>query len=254
MGIGLVDPILPAIAKNLDATPSQVSLLFTSYFLVTAALPITGYVSSRIGGKKTLLIGLAVIVVFASLSGLSGSVEPTHRLPRWLGPGQRTLRGHRPGRHCGRGKRRCRNGDHPLRGGARPGYFPRPAPRRPAGRLAVAGAVLRHRRAHGGSLHRAHRVVAQNPVARAEGPAARPATGFGAQGTADDGGQRPVLQLRLLHHPRLHAVHPGHGRLRHRRGVLRLGRGRCGLLGLRGARAAEPLSAPPGCSPARWPS
>ena len=35
MGIGLVDPILPAIAKNLDATPSQVSLLFTSYFLVT---------------------------------------------------------------------------------------------------------------------------------------------------------------------------------------------------------------------------
>ena len=30
MGIGLVDPILPAIAKNLDASPSQVSLLFTS--------------------------------------------------------------------------------------------------------------------------------------------------------------------------------------------------------------------------------
>ena len=36
MGIGLVDPILPAIAKNLQASPSQVSLLFTSYFLVTA--------------------------------------------------------------------------------------------------------------------------------------------------------------------------------------------------------------------------
>ena len=75
MGIGLVDPILPAIAKNLDATPSQVSLLFTSYFLVTAvAMLVTGFVSSRIGGKKTLMIGLALIVVFASLSGLSGSV------------------------------------------------------------------------------------------------------------------------------------------------------------------------------------
>jgi MFS transporter, ACDE family, multidrug resistance protein len=75
MGIGLVDPILPAIATNLDATPSEVSLLFTSYFLVTAvAMLITGFVSSRIGGKKTLLIGLAVIVVFSSLSGLSGSV------------------------------------------------------------------------------------------------------------------------------------------------------------------------------------
>lgn len=75
MGIGLVDPILPAIAKNLEASPSQVSLLFTSYFLVTAiAMLVTGFVSSRIGGKKTLMIGLALIVVFASLSGLSGSV------------------------------------------------------------------------------------------------------------------------------------------------------------------------------------
>ena len=75
MGIGLVDPILPAIATNLDASPSQVSLLFTSYFMVTAlAMLITGFVSSRIGGKKTLLIGLAVIVVFSSLSGLSASV------------------------------------------------------------------------------------------------------------------------------------------------------------------------------------
>ncbi|UKA62643.1 MFS transporter [Arthrobacter sp. FW306-04-A] len=75
MGIGLVDPILPAIAKNLQASPSQVSLLFTSYFLVTAvAMLVTGFVSSRIGGKKTLMIGLALIVMFASLSGLSGSV------------------------------------------------------------------------------------------------------------------------------------------------------------------------------------
>ncbi|MCU1573221.1 MAG: major facilitator superfamily 1 [Micrococcaceae bacterium] len=75
MGIGLVDPILPAIAENLDASPSQVSLLFTSYFLVTAvAMLVTGFVSSRIGGKKTLLIGLALIVVFASLAGTSGDV------------------------------------------------------------------------------------------------------------------------------------------------------------------------------------
>lgn len=75
MGIGLVDPILPSIARGLDATTSQVSLLFTSYFLITAvAMLLTGFVSSRIGGRKTLLLGLALVVVFAGLSGTSGSV------------------------------------------------------------------------------------------------------------------------------------------------------------------------------------
>ncbi|MBB5077728.1 MFS transporter [Nonomuraea endophytica] len=75
MGIGLVDPILPSIAQGLHAGPSQVSLLFTSYFLVTAvAMLVTGWVSSRIGGKKTLMAGLALVVVFAALAGTSGSV------------------------------------------------------------------------------------------------------------------------------------------------------------------------------------
>ncbi|WP_083932556.1 MFS transporter [Nocardiopsis halophila] len=75
MGIGLVDPILPSIAEGLHASPSQVSLLFTSYFLVTAvAMLVTGFISSRIGGKATLLLGLALVVVFAALSGASGSV------------------------------------------------------------------------------------------------------------------------------------------------------------------------------------
>lgn len=75
MGIGLVDPILPAIAENLDAGASEVSLLFTSYFAVTAVMMlVTGAVSSRIGGKKTLLTGLALIVVFAGLAGTSNSV------------------------------------------------------------------------------------------------------------------------------------------------------------------------------------
>jgi MFS family permease/nucleotide-binding universal stress UspA family protein len=75
MGIGLVDPILPAISHDLNATPSQVTLLFTSYLVITAvAMLITGWVSSRIGAKKTLLVGLALIVVFAALAGASGSI------------------------------------------------------------------------------------------------------------------------------------------------------------------------------------
>ncbi|MFG2784984.1 MFS transporter [Streptomyces prunicolor] len=76
MGIGLVDPILPALAKNLHATPSQVSLLFSSYLIVTAvAMLFVGWFSSRFGAKRTLVIGLAVIVVFAALAGTSGSIN-----------------------------------------------------------------------------------------------------------------------------------------------------------------------------------
>jgi MFS transporter, ACDE family, multidrug resistance protein len=75
MGIGLVDPILKPIAEQLHASPSQVSLLFTSYMAVIGvAMLITGAVSSRIGAKRTLLIGLAIIVVFSALAGLSNSI------------------------------------------------------------------------------------------------------------------------------------------------------------------------------------
>jgi MFS transporter, ACDE family, multidrug resistance protein len=75
MGIGLVDPILKPIADQLDATPSQVSLLFTSYMAVMGvAMLVTGVVSSRIGAKRTLLVGLSLIIVFAGLAGASGSV------------------------------------------------------------------------------------------------------------------------------------------------------------------------------------
>lgn len=72
MGLGLVDPILTAIAKDLHATSGDVSLLFTSYLVVTAvAMLITGWVSSRIGVKWTLISGLALIVVFSALGGLA---------------------------------------------------------------------------------------------------------------------------------------------------------------------------------------
>lgn len=75
MGIGLVDPILKPIADELGASPSQVSLLFTSYMAVMGvAMLITGVVSSRIGAKRTLLAGLALIIVFSALAGASDTV------------------------------------------------------------------------------------------------------------------------------------------------------------------------------------
>ena len=75
MGIGLVDPILPALATQLDASPSQVTLLFTSYLIVTAvAMLFTNWVSSRLGAKRTLVTGLSIIVIFAGLAGASDTV------------------------------------------------------------------------------------------------------------------------------------------------------------------------------------
>jgi ACDE family multidrug resistance protein len=76
MGIGLVDPILPSLAGKLHASPSQVELLFTSYLVVTAVMMlVTGWVSSRIGAKRTLITGLVLIVVFAALAGTAGSIN-----------------------------------------------------------------------------------------------------------------------------------------------------------------------------------
>ncbi|GEK80455.1 MFS transporter [Agrococcus baldri] len=75
MGIGFVDPILPAIGEQMHASHAEVSMLFTSYLLVTAvAMLITGWVSSRIGGKRTLILGLVIIVAFAALASLSPSI------------------------------------------------------------------------------------------------------------------------------------------------------------------------------------
>nr|WP_255247692.1 MFS transporter [Kineosphaera limosa] len=76
MGIGLVDPILPAISAQLDASPSQAMLLFTSYLIITGlAMFVTSWVAGRLGAKRTLITGLACIIVFAGLAGASSSVD-----------------------------------------------------------------------------------------------------------------------------------------------------------------------------------
>lgn len=75
MGLGLVDPILPDIGKQLHAAPAQVELLFTSYNAVMAvAMLITGVLSSRLGAKGTLLVGLVLIIGFSFLAGHSSSI------------------------------------------------------------------------------------------------------------------------------------------------------------------------------------
>ena len=76
MGIGLVDPILASLRDKLHATPAQVELLFTSYLVVTAiAMLFTGFVSSRIGARNTLIAGLVLIVIFAGLAGSTDTID-----------------------------------------------------------------------------------------------------------------------------------------------------------------------------------
>lgn len=75
MGIGLVDPILKPIADELGASPSETSLLFTSYMAIMGvAMLIAGFISSRIGAKRTLVAGLVIIIVFSALAGMSDSI------------------------------------------------------------------------------------------------------------------------------------------------------------------------------------
>nr|WP_202889777.1 MFS transporter [Actinopolymorpha rutila] len=88
MGIGLVDPILLSIAKGLNATPSQVTLLFASYLVVQVlAMLVTGVFAARYGGKRTMLAGLALIVVFAGMCALAGSIGQLVALRAFWGLG-----------------------------------------------------------------------------------------------------------------------------------------------------------------------
>ena len=75
VGIGLVSPILPTIAESLNATAFESMLLFTSYLFVTACtMFFAGVISARIGIRTTLVTGLIVIVIFASMAGLSDTI------------------------------------------------------------------------------------------------------------------------------------------------------------------------------------
>ncbi|HZC25658.1 MAG TPA: MFS transporter [Actinopolymorphaceae bacterium] len=88
MGIGLVDPILLSIAKGLHATPIQVTLLFASYLVVQVlAMLVTGSLASRYGGKRTMIAGLALIVVFAGSCAAANSIDQLVTLRAFWGLG-----------------------------------------------------------------------------------------------------------------------------------------------------------------------
>jgi MFS transporter, ACDE family, multidrug resistance protein len=76
MGIGLVGPILPSISEAMNATPTQTSLLFTSYLVVTAVVMFfTSWLSSRIGTRNTMMIGLVIIALGAVGCALAVNID-----------------------------------------------------------------------------------------------------------------------------------------------------------------------------------
>ncbi len=75
MGIGVVDPILPVIGRQMGATPAQVEMLFTTYIgVMSLAMLVSGVLSTRLGGRRTMLLGLLLVIVFATVSGFSDTV------------------------------------------------------------------------------------------------------------------------------------------------------------------------------------
>ena len=68
MGIGVVDPILNLIGKAMGATPYQVEWLFTSYIAIMAlTMLLSGVLSVKLGGRRVMLVGLTLVVVFARI-------------------------------------------------------------------------------------------------------------------------------------------------------------------------------------------
>jgi ACDE family multidrug resistance protein len=67
MGIGLVDPILKPIADNLDASPSQVSLLFTSYMAVMGVAWLAGVLGETFNAHLPFWVGAGAVLLGAGV-------------------------------------------------------------------------------------------------------------------------------------------------------------------------------------------
>ena len=242
MGIGLVDPILPAISEDLHATPSQVTLLFTSYLVVTAvAMLVTGWVSSRIGAKRTLIAGLVLIVIFSALAGASGSMGGIVGFRAGWGLGNAlfiatslaVIVASASGGFAGaiilyETALGLGIAVGPLLGGL-------------LGDLSWRGPVLRRGRADGDRARSPRSSWSPAAQTGAQDVPDRPAQGAAPPRAAHHERHRALLQLGLLHRARLRPVPDGAGRHRARPGVHRLGPARGGLLGVRRPVAAAPV-------------
>ncbi|MFA9418007.1 MFS transporter [Natrinema sp. HArc-T2] len=76
LGIGVVDPILPSIAREMGASHFMVMFLFTSYLLVMGlANLVAGALATRFGSKNTMPLGIATVAVFAGACAFVSTIE-----------------------------------------------------------------------------------------------------------------------------------------------------------------------------------
>ncbi|MBI5889142.1 MAG: DHA2 family efflux MFS transporter permease subunit [Nitrosomonadales bacterium] len=71
----IINVALPNMAGQLDATPDNISWVLTSYLIASAIImPLTGFITDRIGQKRFLLISVAGFVATSMLCGMAASL------------------------------------------------------------------------------------------------------------------------------------------------------------------------------------
>lgn len=71
----IVNVALPNMVGELDATPDNIGWVLTSYLIASAMImPLTGYITDRIGQKRFLLISIAGFVITSMLCGMATSL------------------------------------------------------------------------------------------------------------------------------------------------------------------------------------
>src|SRR5512135_3016728 len=71
----IINVALPNMAGQLDATPDNISWVLTSYLIASAIImPLTGFITDRIGQKRFLLISIAGFVITSMLCGMAVSL------------------------------------------------------------------------------------------------------------------------------------------------------------------------------------
>jgi DHA2 family multidrug resistance protein len=71
----IINVALPNMMGELDATPDNISWVLTSYLIASAIImPLTGFITDRVGQKRFLLISIAGFVIASALCGIATSL------------------------------------------------------------------------------------------------------------------------------------------------------------------------------------